>query len=246
MNNEKKIALITGANRGLGFETARQLGGQDVKILLAARTKEKAEEAAKTLQAEGLDIEPVQLDVTKDTDINELAQHIENQYGRLDILINNAGIVKGENLFGNSTLEIPVEDIRDTFETNFIAPIKITRALLPLLKKSEAGRIVNLSSILGSNSEGSNPESVIYEAKGLAYNASKAALNTFTIHLAHAVQGTNIKVNSVHPGWVKTELGTDAAPMEIVDGAKTSVAMATLGADGPTASFVHLDQEIAW
>src|SRR4051812_13029915 len=114
MNTEKKIALITGANRGLGFETARQLAAKDVKILLAARTKEKAVEAAKTLQAEGLDVEAVQLDVTKDTDITELSKHIEQTYGRLDILINNAGIIKGEGLFGNSTLDIPVEDIRDT------------------------------------------------------------------------------------------------------------------------------------
>ena len=246
MSTEKKIALVTGANRGLGFETARQLGAQNIKVLLAARTREKANEAAKTLQAEGLYVEAVQLEVTSDTDIANLTKHIEDTYGRLDILINNAGIVKGEGLFGNSTLDIPVEDIRDTFETNFIAPVKITRALLPLLRKSEGGRIVNLSSILGSNAEGANPESQIYEAKGLAYNASKAALNTLTIHLAHALKGTNIKVNSVHPGWVKTDLGTDAAPMEIVDGAKTSVAMATIGADGPTATFVHLGEEIAW
>ncbi len=246
MSNEQKIALITGANRGLGFETSRQLAGQHVKILLAARTEEKAAEAAKTLQSEGLDVVPVKLDVTSDADIAALVKSIEENYGRLDILINNAGISKGEGLFSNSTLDVAVEDIRDTFETNFIAPIKITRALLPLLKKSKAGRVVNLSSILGSNTEGANPDSMIYGAKGLAYNASKAALNTFTIHLAHALQDTNIKVNSVHPGWVKTDMGTDAAPMEIPDGVKTSVAMATIGEDGPNASFMHLDQQIAW
>ena len=246
MSTEKKIALVTGANRGLGFETARQLGAQNIKVLLAARTKEKANEAAQKLQDEGLDVEAVQLEVTNDTDIQNLAKHIEDTYGRLDILINNAGIIKGEGLFTNTTLDVAVDDIRDTFETNFIAPVKITRALIPLLKKSDAGRIVNLSSILGSNTEGANPSSMIYEAKGLAYNASKAALNTLTIHLAHALKDTNIKVNSVHPGWVKTELGTDAAPMEIVDGAKTSVAMATIGADGPTSSFVHLGEAIAW
>ena len=245
-NNTKKIALITGANRGIGFETARQLAGKDVKILLAARSQEKAEEAASLLKAEGLDVTPVQLDVINDADIAAVAGQIENDYGRLDILINNAGIVKGEGLFGNSTLDVAIDDLRDTFETNFIAPIKITRALLPLLKKSEAGRIVNLSSILGSVTEGADPASTIYEAKAFAYNASKTALNAFTVHLAHALRDTNIKVNSVHPGWVKTELGTDQAPMEIPDGAKTSVELALAGTDSPNARFVHLGQEIAW
>lgn len=246
MSNTKKIALITGANRGLGFETARQLGSKDVKVLVAARTKEKAEAAAQTLAAEGLDVEAVQLDVTNDADIATLASHIEQTYGRLDILVNNAGIMQEKGLFTNTTLDVSIDDLRTTFETNFIAPVKITRALLPLLKKSEAGRIVNLSSILGSIQENNDPNSMIYEAKAFAYNSSKTALNAFTVHLAHALKDTNIKVNSVHPGWVKTDMGSEQAPMEIPDGAKTSVELATIGADGPNARFLHLGQEIAW
>ncbi|HTX76867.1 MAG TPA: SDR family NAD(P)-dependent oxidoreductase, partial [Terracidiphilus sp.] len=138
------------------------------------------------------------------------------------------------------------EILHDTFDTNFFGVIQITQTLLPLIRKSPAGRIVNLSSILGSLTLHADPKSPIYGAKAFAYDASKTALNAFTIHLAHELAGTKIKVNSAHPGWVKTDMGTDAAPMEIPDGAKTSVRLATLPDDGPTGGYFHMDQTLPW
>jgi NAD(P)-dependent dehydrogenase (short-subunit alcohol dehydrogenase family) len=138
------------------------------------------------------------------------------------------------------------EAIHRTFETNFFAPVALTQALLPLLRKSDAGRIVNMSSILGSQKLQADPTSPIYDFKSLSYDASKAALNSFTIHLAHELKATRIKVNSAHPGWVKTDMGTDAAPMEIPEGAKTGVELALVGDDGPTGGFFHLGKPLPW
>jgi NAD(P)-dependent dehydrogenase (short-subunit alcohol dehydrogenase family) len=136
--------------------------------------------------------------------------------------------------------------LRKTLDTNFFAVVALTQTLLPLVRKSEAGRIVNVSSILGSLSLQATEGSPIYDFKAFAYDTSKAALNSFTIHLAHELKGTKIKVNSAHPGWVKTDMGTDAAPMEIVDGAKTEVELATLGADGPTGGYLHMGETLPW
>jgi NAD(P)-dependent dehydrogenase (short-subunit alcohol dehydrogenase family) len=138
------------------------------------------------------------------------------------------------------------DTLRRTFGTNFFAPVALTQALLPLLKKSDAGRIVNMSSILGSQTLQADPKSIIYDFKSLSYDASKAALNSFTIHLSHELKDTKIKVNSAHPGWVKTDMGTDAAPMEIPEGAKTGVELALLGDDGPTGGYFHLGKKIPW
>jgi NAD(P)-dependent dehydrogenase (short-subunit alcohol dehydrogenase family) len=146
----------------------------------------------------------------------------------------------------NTTSETTLENLRTTFETNVFAAFAVTRAMLPLLKKSEAARIVNVSSILGSVSMQATEGSPTYGTKLFAYNASKAALNVLTISLAHELRGTKIKVNSAHPGWVKTDLGGSAAPMNVVDGAKTEVELATLGEDGPTGGFFHDGEKIPW
>jgi len=138
------------------------------------------------------------------------------------------------------------EELQRVFGTNVFAVVAVTRELLPLLKRSPAGRIVNLSSILGSLTLHADPTSPIADFKSFAYDGSKSALNAYTIHLAYELKGTPIKVNSAHPGWVKTEMGGDAAPMEIPDGAKTSVALALLGPDGPSGRFIHLGQELPW
>ncbi|HTH54255.1 MAG TPA: SDR family oxidoreductase [Edaphobacter sp.] len=245
MSTEKKIALISGANKGIGFETARQLGKQGITILLGARDLAKGQAAAEQLKKEGVDARAVKLDVVKPDDVKAATESVANEFGKLDILINNAGVML-EPIGGNTTTTVSEETLRDTFETNFFSAVSMTNAFLPLLKKSDAGRIVNVSSILGSLALHAAEGSPIYEAKALAYDASKAALNAYTIHLAHDLKGTKIKVNSAHPGWVKTDMGTDAAPMEIVDGAKTEVQLATLGADGPTGGFFHLGEAISW
>jgi len=241
----QRVALISGANKGIGFETARQLGKQGITVLMGARDLAKGQAAAEQLKKEGIDARAVKFDVVNAADIKAAAEKIEKEFGQLDILINNAGVMF-EPIGGNNTSSVPDDVVRKTFDTNFFSAISVTKAFLPLLKKSDAGRIVNVSSILGSLTLHSTEGSPIYEAKALAYDASKAALNSFTIHLAHELKGTKIKVNSAHPGWVKTDMGTDAAPMNIVDGAKTEVELATLGADGPTGGFFHMGEAINW
>jgi NAD(P)-dependent dehydrogenase (short-subunit alcohol dehydrogenase family) len=245
MADAKKIALITGANKGLGFEMARQLGQAGVRVVLASRDPQKGEAAAEKLHSEGLDTQFFKLDVTKKEDHAAVAAFLEEKFGRLDILINNAGI-SAEDLGSGRVSTTTSDVIHRTFETNFFAPVALTQALLPLLKKSDAGRIVNMSSILGSQTLHADPKSPIYDFKSLSYDSSKAALNSFTIHLAHELKDTKIKVNSAHPGWVKTDMGTDAAPMEIPEGGKTGVALALLGDDGPTGGFFHLGKPIPW
>ncbi|MBT9331927.1 SDR family NAD(P)-dependent oxidoreductase [Paracidobacterium acidisoli] len=243
-----KVALITGANRGLGFETARQLGQKGVTVVLAARQRGAAEEAAAKLKAEGIDAYGIQLDVTKASDRTAAADWFSRQFGKLDILINNAGIaaVGESDLFKPTVSETPEAELQGVYETNVFSVVLLTHALLPLLKKSPAGRIVNLSSILGSLTLHADPSSPIYSFKKFAYNSSKTALNAWTVHLAWELRDTPIKVTSVHPGWVKTDMGTDAAPMEIPEGAQTSVAAALLAADAPSGRFIHLGEELPW
>jgi NAD(P)-dependent dehydrogenase (short-subunit alcohol dehydrogenase family) len=246
MKNQK-VALITGANRGLGFETARQLGQKDITVIVTARSIKSAQETADKLKAEGIDAYGIQLDVTKADERVAAAKYIADTFGKLDILVNNAGVApESTTMPGNQTSSTKADELHYIYETNLFAPIYLTHELLPLLKKSEAGRIVNLSSILGSLGVHSLEDSPIASFKTFSYNSSKTALNAFTVHLADELKGTNIKVNSVHPGWVKTDMGSDAAPMEIVDGAKSSVEAALYGADGPTGSFTHLGEVLPW
>ena len=245
MAQETKVALITGANRGIGLETAKQLGEKGVTVVVGARSLSAAEETAGKLKSAGIDAYGIQLDVTKPADRVAAASYLAGKFGKLDILINNAGVAT-EGGLQNVTSQVSDADLLRVFDTNLFSVVALTRELLPLLKKSEAGRIVNLSSILGSLALHADPESPIADTKIFAYDASKSALNAYTIHLAHELQGTAIKVNSAHPGWVKTEMGTSAAPMEIPDGAKTSVELALLGPDGPTGKFIHLGTELPW
>jgi NAD(P)-dependent dehydrogenase (short-subunit alcohol dehydrogenase family) len=245
MAQDKKVALITGANRGIGLETAKQLGEQGVTVLVGARSLSAAEDTAAKLKQSGIDAYPVQLDVVNEADRKAAVKFIGEKFGKLDILINNAG-VNANTGFTSVVSETKDDELQRVFNTNLFAVVALTRELLPLIRKSEAGRIVNLSSILGSNTLHADPNSPIANFKSLAYDASKSALNAYTIHLAWELKDTPIKVNSAHPGWVKTDMGTDAAPMEIPDGAKTSVALALLGADGPNGRFIHLGNELPW
>jgi NAD(P)-dependent dehydrogenase (short-subunit alcohol dehydrogenase family) len=246
MADDKKVAVITGANRGIGFETARQLGQKGIAVVVGARSLAAAQKTAASLQAEGIEAFPVQLDVTNAGDRKSAAKAVADKYGKLDILINNAGVGPEDGVFAPKTIETTDEELQKIFGTNLFATVAVTREFLPLLKKSSAGRIVNLSSILGSLTLHADPTSPIAGSKLFAYDASKTALNAFTVHLASELKDTKIKVNSAHPGWVKTEMGSDKAPMEIEDGAKTSVDLALLGADGPNGRFIHLGQELPW
>lgn len=245
-SNGKKVALITGAYKGIGFETARQLGHQGITVVVSARDQQKADQAAGKLKSEGIDAHGVKLDTTDADDYQAVASFLDKEFGKLDILVNNAGVMLGAGFGGNDTTQTSEEVLRKTFDTNFFGVIALTQALLPLLSKSEAGRIVNLSSILGSLTLHSDPKSPIYGSKTFAYDASKTALNAYTVHLAHELRDTKIKVNSAHPGWVKTDMGTDAAPMEIPEGAKTEVELATLPESGPTGAYIHLGKTLPW
>ncbi|MBS1787719.1 MAG: SDR family oxidoreductase [Acidobacteria bacterium] len=243
--SSKKIALVTGANKGIGFETVRQLAAKNVTVLLAARDEQRGAEAANKLKAEGLDVQFLQLDVNDVGSQENAAKFIADKFGKLDILINNAGIAKD---FGISASQGTLEHWRATFETNVFNLVSLTQKLLPLVKKSDAGRIVNLTSILGSLALHSDPKSPIAgsSSSGSAYNASKSALNMFTVNLANELKDTSVKVNAAHPGWVKTDMGGEMAPLEVEDGAKTSVQLATLPSDGPTGGYFHLGQTLPW
>ena len=251
MNNatDKTIAFITGANRGIGLETARQLGRLGVHPVIGARTDANGKAAVATLAAEGIDADYLVFDVTRAADRQAAYTWFDGAYGRLDILVNNAGMhAEGEpgveQLYTIGTL--PEQVLRDTIEANFFAPVALTQLLLPLLAKSPAGRIVNLSSILASLTLHADAGSPIYDMKSFAYDTSKTALNSFTIQLAHGLRGTNIKVNAAHPGWVQTAMGGSAAPMPVEEGAQTSVRLATLPADGPSGGFFHQAESLPW
>jgi NAD(P)-dependent dehydrogenase (short-subunit alcohol dehydrogenase family) len=244
--DSEKIALITGANKGIGFETARQIGKAGVKVIIGARDQVKADAAAAKLKSEGIDAVPLKLDVTSSSDIQAAAAFIRTNYGHLDILVNNAGINSEGGFSLNNAATVTQAELRKTFDTNFFAVVELTQTLLPLIRKSQAGRIVNLTSILGSLTLHSDPKSPIAGSKALAYNASKTALNAFTVHLAAALKDTPIRVNSAHPGWVKTDMGGEGAMLEIADGAKTSVALALAGPDSPNGAYLHMGKTLPW
>jgi NAD(P)-dependent dehydrogenase (short-subunit alcohol dehydrogenase family) len=245
----QKIAFITGGNRGLGFQTALDLKDAGVKVVIGSRNIAQGKQAVEKLRAQGVDADVLQFDITKPADYQAAYDYFDSKYGRLDILVNNAGIAAG-SFPGtgpeHSAGEVPLDLLREVFETNFFAQVALTEALLPLVKKSPAGRIVNLSSILGSLTLHATPKSPIYDAKSFAYDASKTALNAFTIHLAWELRDTKIKVNSAHPGWVKTDMGGPQATMELSEGGKTSAALATLPDGGPSGGFFHMGQPLPW
>jgi NAD(P)-dependent dehydrogenase (short-subunit alcohol dehydrogenase family) len=241
-----KVAFISGANRGIGFETARRLGELGITVVLGVRDIAKGQAAADQLKAQGIRAEVVHYDAAVPATADEVHAFIEREFGKLDILVNNAGVLKEHLLGANNSETISQETLQQTFQVNLFAVVDITQKLLPLIRKAPAGRIVNLSSILASQTLHSMANSPIDPAKGLAYNASKTALNVYTIHLAHALRDTPIKVNSAHPGWVKTELGGENAPMEVEDSWKTSVRLATLDANGPTGGFFHENESLPW
>ncbi|RWE79566.1 SDR family oxidoreductase [Mesorhizobium sp.] len=243
------IAFITGGNRGIGLETARQLAKLGVLPVIGSRNLKSGGDAVAALASEGLTAEAIEFDVLSAAHHQDAFDYFSNRFGRLDVLINNAGIHRegtpgGEPPYTASTT--PLDIIRETMEANFFSTVAITDKLLPLVRKSAAGRIVNLSTILASLTLMADPSSPIYSMKSLAYDTSKVAINSYTIQLARELSGTPIKVNSAHPGWVQTEMGGPNAMIDVVEGAKTSVQLATLGSDGATGGFFHLGQPLPW
>ena len=226
MASQNKAAFITGANKGIGFETARGLGELGIVVVLGCRDEGKGREAADRLRSAGIkEVEAVRFDVNRLEDHQAIFHHLDKRFGKLDILVNNAGIWLEHANFGapgglNTTVDVTPDILRKTFETNFFAAVALTQVLLPLVRKAPAGRIVNLSSILGSLTLHSDPSSPIFNGKAFAYDSSKTALNAFTVHLAHALRDTKIKVNSAHPGWVKTDMGARPRRWKSLKGAR--------------------------
>lgn len=241
------IVLVTGANRGIGFETSRQLGQQGMHVLMGARNEAKGKEAAGKLKGEGLDVEFILLDVDEPRTHAEAAKTIEGKFGKLDVLVNNAGILIDEKNNGTfvTTSKTSMNVLRKTFETNFFNIVALTQTLLPLVKKSSAGRVVFLSSVLGSVTMHADPKSPIYNYKPMAYDLSKSALNAYAIHLAHELKDTPIKVNIAHPGSVVTDMNAQG-DLQVDEGAETSVTLATLPADGYSGKFMHRGKELPW
>ena len=241
-NLRGKVALVTGANKGIGLEIARQLAQQGGTVLIGARDEQRGQEAAKTLQNEGAEAHFIHLDVTDQATIDAVVQKIESEFGRLDILVNNAALA----LDRTPPSQLDMEILRRTYETNFFGVFAVTKALLPLLRKSEAGRIVNMSSGLGSLTQTSDPNWPFAEVNLLAYNSSKTALNALTVQFANELRSTPIKVNAADPGYVATDLNDHRGYRTVQQGATAQVRLATLPADGPTGSCYDEDGIVPW
>jgi NAD(P)-dependent dehydrogenase (short-subunit alcohol dehydrogenase family) len=223
------IALVTGANKGIGLETARQLGARGATVLAGARDEERGREAERALQAAGADARFIPLDVTDPGSVQRAADWIDREYGRLDILVNNAGIARG-----NRPSETDLEAMREVYEVNVFGVIRVTNALLPLLRRAPAARIVNVSSEVGSITSMTDPSSPLAHMPGsVAYPSSKSALNMITAMYAKELRDTPIKVNAANPGYTKTDLNRNSGFRSVAEGAEASVYLATLPADGP-------------
>ena len=239
----QKVALITGANKGIGLETARQLArDHGFTVLIGARDAERGEAASAELMAAGLDAQFVQLVVTDAASIEAARAHVEEKFARLDVLINNAGIVKDTGAPSSTSLDV----LRETYETNVFAPVAVIKAFLPLLRKSDAPHIVNMSSGLGSLTQHSDPSWEFYNVKPLAYDSSKTALNAVTVHFAYELRDTPIKINSADPGYTATDLNGHSGPRSVEQGAKIAVALANLPNDGPTGGFFDENGPVNW
>ena len=237
------IALVTGANKGIGKEIARQLAAKGVLVLMGARDPERGEKAVADFHAQNLPVEFIQLEVTSQASVDHAATEVERRHGRLDILVNNAGIA----LDWVSPSQLTVEALQKTFETNVVGVFRVTRALLPLLKKSKHGRIVNMSSGLGSLTRNADPAGPLSsQTMLLAYCASKAALNMITVQFANELKSAGIKVNSANPGYTATDMNQHRGPRTVEQGATTPVRLALLPHDGPTAGVFSDDGVEPW
>jgi NAD(P)-dependent dehydrogenase (short-subunit alcohol dehydrogenase family) len=238
-NTLGQIAVVTGANRGMGFEVCRQLGKLGFRVVLTARDSEKADEAASRLRAEGLDVVGRRHDVNEPQSAVDLAAFVEAEYGAVHVLVNNAGafldVEEGDTA---SVLIATKEALMRSFETNTVGAVLAAQALVPLMKKTGYGRIVNVSSGMGQLTEmnGGYP----------GYRLSKVALNASTRIFSEELEGDGIKVNSLCPGWVRTDMGGENANLSVEEGVDTMVWLATLPDDGPTGLFFRERKPIPW
>jgi NAD(P)-dependent dehydrogenase (short-subunit alcohol dehydrogenase family) len=228
-----RIALITGANKGIGFATARQLGGRGMTVLVGARDAGRGREATHRLRGGGADAHHVALDVTDEESVAGAAKRIETEYGHLDVLVNNAGILRGD-LDRALPSDTTVATLRTVFETNVFGLVAVTNALLPLLRRAPAARIVNVSSEVGSIAVMTDPQGALFGLTSVPYPSSKAALNMVTAMYAKELRDTPIKVNAANPGYCATDLNGHSGFRTPEQGAEVSVHLATLPDDGPS------------
>lgn len=239
----KRTALVTGANRGIGYEIAHQLASKGMTVIIGARDEAQGAEACDRLSHRGYRVDLVRLDVTDQTTIAAALGKITDRHGRVDVLVNNAGImIDGRT----GILELSPSVFLNTLQTNVLGPLLLCQACIPLMKKNGYGRIVNISSTLGSLNDIIRPDSSYAEVQAPAYRLSKALLNGITVLVAREVRGANILVNSVCPGWVRTRLGGDHAPIAPAEAVDTPVWLATLPDDGPTGGFFRERRPIPW
>lgn len=231
----ERVALVTGGNRGIGLEVCRQLARGGLRVLLGSRSPERGQVAVGELRAEGLEVTACSLDVANPAGIAAARRFVEERFGRLDVLVNNAAIYADEDI---SVFHVPMETLRETLETNFFGPLMLCREFLPLMRAQSYGRIVNVSSGMGTFDE--------MEGHAASYRISKTALNAMTVIMAAELEGTNIKVNAVCPGWVHTEMGGAEAPRSIPEGADSIVWLAQLPDDGPSGGLFRDRAPVAW
>jgi NAD(P)-dependent dehydrogenase (short-subunit alcohol dehydrogenase family) len=241
--SNSKIALITGGNKGIGFESARQLGKLGFTILIGSRDHSRGQEAATSLKNANIDAEAITLDVTNLDTIQSAAKQIDDQYGALDVLINNAGVSLDG---GVPPSQLELNNLKRTYETNVFGMFSVTKAMLPLIKRLPAGRIVNLSSGLGSLTMNSDPESEFYGMNLLGYMSSKTAVNALTVLFAKELKDTPIKINSACPGFTATDLNGHRGYRTVDQGASIVVKLATLPNDGPTGCFFDENGVLPW
>jgi NAD(P)-dependent dehydrogenase (short-subunit alcohol dehydrogenase family) len=235
MKQEPPVALVTGANRGMGFETCRALAERGYQVVLTSRDQTLGQQAAQSLAQQGLSVAHFVLDVTNGRSIQQLQQAAEQRFGGIDVLVNNAGIFPDA---GRSVLEVELETFQSTMETNFYGPLRLCQAWVPGMITRAYGRVVNVSSGLGQLSAMGD--------YAPAYSASKAALNALTRMVAEATRGANVLVNAVDPGVVRTRMGGPTASRSVEQGIDTIVWLATLPDGGPTAGFFHDRHPIPW
>lgn len=238
------MSLVTGANKGIGYSTAEALGRIGHEVLVGARDAGRGEEAASSLRSGGVAATFLALDVTSDEQVNAAEAWIRERYGRLDILVNNAA-VKLE-FHPSPPSECPIEMVRETFETNVVGTIRMIQTMLPLIRLSKGGRIVNVSSGLGSLALATTPGTKYIERPLLSYNTAKSALNSVTVQFANELRATAIKINAVDPGFTNTDMTKRAGSRTAADAAAVVVRLATIGPDGPTGGFFDEAGPVLW
>ncbi|PYE22347.1 NAD(P)-dependent dehydrogenase (short-subunit alcohol dehydrogenase family) [Rhizobium sp. PP-CC-3A-592] len=239
---QKKTVLITGANKSIGFETGRQLGRLGYLIWLGSRDEARGADAARSLAVEGIDVRSVSIDVTDDMSVRDAVARVESEGGRLDVLINNAGI-PGQMV---PPSQQSVDDVRNIYETNVLGPVRVTQAFLPLLRNAGHANIVMVSSGLGSLGWLSDPNSQFYGVNFLGYNSSKSALNAVTLAFAKELVGSGIKVNAADPGYTATDFNGHSGYRTVEQAASGIVWLATLDENGPSGGFYFDGVSVPW